>query len=848
MVWLFPSVVATFTGTIALAVVYSYLAVSEKQSCVKKWAIGWWLYALRYVFMMLMLKTASHPLLIIANQSATLISGVFLLWGTYEFIGRKMPGYWFIVSLAIQLWIVGACYAKLPFLLFTIPTFTFLGAIYIWTGCTFLRSTPIRGFGASLTGYSFILWGIHKMNYPFLRPVTWFAPWGYLLASVFEMFVALGILLIYFQNNKSILKSALDDLQIQEKLLSQSQKIAHLGSWHFDIKKNILTWSAEQYRIFGRTPQEFRVTYEAFLDMIHPDDRSMVDTTYTNCINNNLPYECIHRIIRSNGEVRTVLEKSEDIIDEKGETVHSFGFTHDITERKQVEDQLVQAKHEWEETFDTMHDAITIHDKEFNIIRCNQAVEKILGVSQQNLLNQKCYLFYHGTNCPREKCPGRKAFESGKPSVVDFFEPHLNKYVEVRALPRFDENKQVIGIIHIVRDITERNQAVQEKANLEKRLNQAQKMEAIGTLAGGIAHDFNNILGVVIGYTGMLKDDVPPGSRHQKDLEKVLSAANRAKDLVKQILAFSRQTQVDRLPIKIQPLIKEGLKMLRSSIPTTISITEDIDPTSGTVLADPTQIHQILMNLCTNAYHAMETTGGELAVTLKTTFIDADDQTMLLHLSTGEYVELTVTDTGSGIGPDVIEKIFDPYFTTKEVGKGTGMGLAIIHGILKEYGGAITVDSQLGKGSTFRAYIPVIEKEALPEMEESEDIPTGIERILFIDDEELLAEMGKDMLDRLGYKVTVRRSSLEALTTFQNSPEEFDLIITDQTMPEMTGSDLACRIMQIRPGIPIILCTGYSNLIDEASAKALGIKEFTLKPLTKGVIFRLIRKVMDASC
>nr|MBF0222134.1 response regulator [Desulfobulbaceae bacterium] len=389
------------------------------------------------------------------------------------------------------------------------------------------------------------------------------------------------------------------------------------------------------------------------------------------------------------------------------------------------------------------------------------------------------------------------------------------------------------------------HQREEEKNNLETRLQQAQKMEAIGTLAGGIAHDFNNILTVILGYTEMAREDAPADSKYAKDLSNVLAAGNRAKDLVKQILAFSRQGQVDRMPLKIQPLIKEGLKMLRSSIPTTISITENIDPTSGSVFADPTQIHQILVNLCTNAYHAMETTGGELAVTLRTAFINADDQTMLLHLTPGEYVELTVTDTGSGIGPDIIERIFDPYFTTKEVGKGTGMGLAIIHGILKEYGGAITVDSQLGKGSTFHIYIPVIEKEALPEMEESKDIPMGNERILFIDDEELLAEMGKDMLERLGYHVTVRFSSAEALATFQNTPNEFDIVITDQTMPEMTGSDLARRMIQIRPDIPIILCTGYSNLIDEDSAKVLGVKEFALKPLTKGIISRLIRKILD---
>jgi CheY-like chemotaxis protein/anti-sigma regulatory factor (Ser/Thr protein kinase) len=287
--------------------------------------------------------------------------------------------------------------------------------------------------------------------------------------------------------------------------------------------------------------------------------------------------------------------------------------------------------------------------------------------------------------------------------------------------------------------------------------------------------------------------------------------------------------------------------MLRSSIPTTISITENIDPKSGAILADPIQVHQILINLCTNAYQAMESTGGELSVALKATLIGRQDKKMLLHLAPGEYSELTVSDTGEGLDPDVIDKIFEPYFTTKEIGKGTGMGLAITHGIVKELGGAITVDSQLGKGSTFHVYFPVIQENILSQIKETTVFPKGKERILFIDDEELLTEIGKAMLEKLGYHVTVSSSSLEALAAFQNTPNEFDIVITDQTMPNMTGSDLARRMMQIRSDIPIILCTGYSNLIDEAAAKSLGIKEFALKPLTQDVIAQLLRKVLDAS-
>lgn len=406
---------------------------------------------------------------------------------------------------------------------------------------------------------------------------------------------------------------------------------------------------------------------------------------------------------------------------------------------------------------------------------------------------------------------------------------------------------KAIRFVGTQQDITDLKRAEQEKEELTNRLQQAQKMEAIGTLAGGIAHDFNNILSIILGYSEMAQEDVPPGTEVEKDLGEVVKAANRAKELVNQILAFSRQARIERVSTKIQPLIKEGLKMLRSSIPTTISITEDIDPASGAILADPTQVHQILMNLGTNAYHAMEESGGTLSVALKTTVIKPDKQNKTPHVKPGEYVELTVADTGSGIGPDLMEKIFDPYFTTKGIGKGTGMGLAIIHGIMTDCGGAITVESRLGQGTTFHVYFPVVGEKEMAEIKEHDDIPRGKERILFVDDEQTLAEMGRIMLERLGYHVTVRRSSLEALITFQNTPGDFDVVITDQTMPDMTGADLARRMMQIRPDIPIILCTGYSNLIDEGSAKAQGIKEFALKPLTKSVIGKLVRAVLDGA-
>jgi signal transduction histidine kinase len=386
--------------------------------------------------------------------------------------------------------------------------------------------------------------------------------------------------------------------------------------------------------------------------------------------------------------------------------------------------------------------------------------------------------------------------------------------------------------------------AEEEKEKLQARLNQAQKLEAIGVLAGGIAHDFNNILAAIMGFTQLAQSNIPPGSQVAQDLDQILLSAHRATDLVKQILAFSRQSTVDRIPLTLQPLVKESLKMLRASLPSTIAIKEDIDPQCRAVLADPTQIHQIVMNLGTNAFHAMEKKGGMLMVGLQMAYIDSPILADGQQIKPGGYVELTVSDTGTGIGADIIDRIFDPYFTTKEVGKGTGLGLSITHGIIKSYDGAITVESSVGQGTTFHVYFPVIQTEEQKE-EESRECPRGREWILLVDDEEILATMGKKMLEQLGYTVSAYSHSIEALETFRNDPAQFDLVITDQTMPELTGTELAQRLLEIRPDVPIILCTGFSHLVNEEAAKAIGIRAFTLKPFTLSSIGLLVRKVLD---
>jgi signal transduction histidine kinase/ActR/RegA family two-component response regulator len=392
----------------------------------------------------------------------------------------------------------------------------------------------------------------------------------------------------------------------------------------------------------------------------------------------------------------------------------------------------------------------------------------------------------------------------------------------------------------------EAREAEKKQQLAEAQLRQAQKMEALGALSGGIAHDFNNILGIVVGYTQMACLDAPPESPMRGNLLEVLKAANRAKDLVKQILAFSRQVEEEKQPVPVALLVKEVLKMLRASLPTTIEIRSQVSG-SALVQSDPTQMHQVLMNLCTNAGHAMREHGGVLEVGVRDVELAAEDIAPQSGLQSGPYVELTVNDTGHGIDPGILDRIFDPFFTTKKVHEGTGLGLAVVHGIVTAHRGAVEVSSRLGEGTSFRVLLPAVTGGLEAEPAEKQTLPTGTERILFVDDEPSLAMVGKQALERLGYRVTFQTSSLAALESFrsQKAEEPFDLLITDMTMPQMTGAELTAALRGLQPDLPVIVCTGFSELLDADKAKAIGLHGYLMKPVVLSELAQLVRKVLD---
>jgi len=397
----------------------------------------------------------------------------------------------------------------------------------------------------------------------------------------------------------------------------------------------------------------------------------------------------------------------------------------------------------------------------------------------------------------------------------------------------------------VIRDITEDKRAGKEKIQLETQLKQAQKMESIGTLAGGIAHDFNNIMAIILGNTELALDDVPKWNSAHSSLEEIKKASLRAKNIVKQLLSFSRKTDQKLQPIQITSVIKDALKFLRSTIPTTINIHRDIQTTEETILADPTQINQIIMNLCINASQAMEQTGGDLNVTVAKVILDNNSAKDYPDLKSGDHVKIMISDTGPGIDPEIIGQIFDPYFTTKEVSKGSGMGLSIVHGIVKSHSGTIAVDSSQGKGTKFIIFFPLATEKPMVEAQTIHDIPRGNETILFVDDELSITKMVQRMFERLGYKVETTTTPRDALERFSLNPDNFDLVITDMTMPQMTGVKLAKKLMDIREDIPIIVCAGHSTLVNEEKAKELSLAAYIMKPIDMQETAQTIRKVLD---
>ena len=502
---------------------------------------------------------------------------------------------------------------------------------------------------------------------------------------------------------------------------------------------------------------------------------------------------------------------------------------------------------------DASNDAIVSVDSEGYILEFNTAAESVFGFQRSAVLGK----LLDDTLVPasqRENLHSRfrwliteKAdlFETLKFTATGLRSDGTEFPAEISMTPMMVKGRMLFSFF--LRDVSALRQAVEQRQQLEVQLQQSQKLEAVGTLAGGIAHDFNNVLAAIMGYAELSLDVIPKGAPARKHLEKILKSTMRARDLVRQILSFSRKGLEKREPVQVSSIVKELVKLLRATLPANIEIRHHINDETCMVHSTPTHIYQMLMNLCTNAAHAMSEAGGVLEISLDAVFLDEHLAADYPDLNHGEYLKLAVRDTGTGIAPENIPRIFEPFFTTKEAGKGTGMGLAAVHGIIKSHGGEILVESKPGKGSTFHVLLPRIEAAAVKSSSEEKPVPTGSERILLVDDEKILVDVWREQLESLGYAVVAKYSGRDALKAFREDPYSFDLVITDLNMPHMTGDLLTKKILEIRPTMPIIMCTGFIEKISEEKVKELGIKALVMKPMPLKEIAKTIRTVLKAS-
>ncbi len=534
-----------------------------------------------------------------------------------------------------------------------------------------------------------------------------------------------------------------------------------------------------------------------------------------------------HRLSRT----ETAVRQDRDVLSER--------LAERNIELETINRQLRESEARFRLLFEQLFDAQVMFTAQGTVEDANQAACRLFGMTREELqLTPLPRLF-----TAAEADMVRELLEHLPDREIGFLGEIQVKGTAIHPIPveaggvALKIGGQRYGLVSF-RDITERKQ-------LQTQLQQAQKMEAIGTLAGGIAHDFNNILAAILGYNELAMIDMTEDDPAHKSITEAIRACQRGKDLVTRILTFSRQDEQRKNAVDLSQVVAETLKMVRALIPVSIEIRSQIEPEVGTVEADPTQIHQVLLNLCTNAAHAIGQARGQITVGLDCQVLGETAARIHPELRPGTYACLTVADSGEGIPNELLNKIFEPYFTTKDSGQGTGIGLATTHGIVRSHDGVITADSQLGEGSVFKVYLPRAQGQVTCEPEARSEKPMGSERILFVDDEEALQDIGRRMLLHLGYQVEVTGDSLEALTLFTRSPQAFDLVITDMTMPNMTGEELAQRLLAIRPDLPIILCTGYSEKITPEKAHRLGIRDFILKPLSIEKLAAKVRALLD---
>ena len=625
--------------------------------------------------------------------------------------------------------------------------------------------------------------------------------------------------------------------------LDETQRIAHLGSWEWDLKSKHLSWSKEAYHLFGLEPgPENQDNFETFNKALHLHDYKRVSEAISKTLQHRHIYAIDYRITRADNGLERVLHSQADVIFNPSDDtpLRMVGTIQDVTGRR----KSLQKMELLQGAINQASETIVITDHEANIIYTNPAFSEITGYTKEEAFGKNPRILQGGKTKPEvfkkmwltlvAKKNWRGYFHNKKKDGTLYEE-------EVSISPLLDSAGDISHYIAVKRDVT-------NEKMLQRQLLQAQKMEAIGTLAGGIAHDFNNILTVMIGNLELammfeLEEDHPS----LKGLNKALAAGQRAKDLANQVLTFSRHKADDLQPLKATPIIKETAKLITASLPATIKLQTIIKATHDLILADPGPLHQVLINLCNNATNTMLNRDGKLEIKLSNLILDNSSSNQYPDLKNGEYLELQVSDNGPEIDPDVADKIFEPYFTTERAGQGYGIGLAAVHGIVKKLGGVISLKSSIDSGNTFTILLPVLDYHAniTDSLTELLSLPTGCEELLLVDDEKEIVELNRQVLEKLGYRISTCNDGNSALKMIKRNLQKFDLILTDMTMPGISGIDLARESLKLNPGLRFILGTGYSETVNRDEALAAGIKEFYNKPLRTDSLVKLVRQVLD---
>jgi PAS domain S-box-containing protein len=641
--------------------------------------------------------------------------------------------------------------------------------------------------------------------------------------------------------------------------------------------------------VTGYTPEEFsRFTLSDLLARIHPDDVSRVEQAIEDALHRGSRGIARYRFKRKDGEYRWFADYFEVTTGADGHPEYILGGVRDITgfrdameELRKSGEKLEAVKGELEErvrdrtlelrkqadlmqderdllktVIESMSDGVWLVDGRGRILLRNAVAKEqareigmeVDSLSGPDLLSQVDVSTLDGKPVGMDLLA--RVLQEKRVPPVEIRLTHKSGgpvfFRRISASRVIDRENHFTGAVVVVHDITALKRAEEERARLEEQLRQAQKMEAVGRLAGGIAHDFNNMLAVVIGNAELALDDVKGATGTEQHLDQIVKASKRARDLVKQILAFSRRTESGKNAVNLAPLVRNMYELLRGTLPATIVMELDIRTDQDAVLADPSQIEQIVMNLATNGAYAMREKGGLLKIGLSLVHVSEKGPKPDPHMAPGVYVKLSVQDTGTGMTEKVRRRVFEPFFTTKEMGVGTGMGLAVAYGIAKSHDGAITFETEVGRGSTFNVFLPHTRARVVHKREDESTMPGGTERILLVDDEPSIVNATSQTLRRLGYRVTSAGSGSEALHIFMEDPRLFDMVITDQTMPDLTGIDLAKRMLERRERLPVILITGYSETVSAEQAKEAGITEFVMKPVVRREIAQAIRRVLDA--